>query len=80
VIPVLNNSIVSHKFKPFSGTTKEQHQKKQEEQKQENVTLKILEEISQQLNSVQKAQAHTRGEIQGLRTEFINRITRGGRE
>jgi hypothetical protein len=41
---------------------------------------KKLEELSQQLDSVQKAQAHTRGEIQGLRTEFINRITRGGRQ
>jgi hypothetical protein len=42
--------------------------------------VNTLEEILQQLNSVQKAQAHTRGEIQGLRTEFINRTTRGGRE
>jgi hypothetical protein len=41
---------------------------------------KKLEELSQQLDSVQKAQAHTRGEIQDLRTEVINQITRGGAE
>ena len=40
--------------------------------------IKKLEDISQEIKSLQKAHASTRGEIQDLRTEFINRITRGG--
>jgi hypothetical protein len=50
----------------------------------EEQVIKKLDDISQEIKSLQKAHAHTRGQIEGLRAEFFVNLTTarglGGRE